>query len=125
MRLLLGSADYQSPFWITFKQTLALGGHVKRGEKSTPVIYYKILEKRDEAGNIDACERTAGPDRVPFVRWTNVFNLDQTEGIPGALSDQREPERLPSRSKKQLRSLRMPGFAPSTTRLRRHLFTLG
>ena len=50
--LLLGSTDYQSPFWITFKQALDLGGHVKKGEKSTPVIYYKILEKRDEAGNV-------------------------------------------------------------------------
>ena len=48
--LLLGSSDYQSPFWITFKQSLDLGGHVRNGEKSTPVIYYKILEKRDEAG---------------------------------------------------------------------------
>ena len=52
--LLLGSTDYQSPFWISFKQALDLGGHVKKGEKSTPVIYYKILEKRDEAGKIDA-----------------------------------------------------------------------
>ena len=50
--LLLGSTDYQSPFWISFKQALDLGGHVKKGEKSTPVVYYKILEKRDEAGNM-------------------------------------------------------------------------
>ena len=78
--LILGSTDYQSPFWITFKQTLDLGGHVRKGEKSTPVIYYKILEKRDEAGNVIMREdgRRA---RIPFVRWANVFNLDQTEGI--------------------------------------------
>jgi antirestriction protein ArdC len=49
--LLLGSTDYQSPYWATFKQVVDLGGHVKKGETSTPVIYYKILEKRDEAGN--------------------------------------------------------------------------
>jgi antirestriction protein ArdC len=78
--LLLGSTNYQSPFWISFKQALDLGGHVKKGEKSTPVIYYKILEKRDEAGN--AIMREDGrPVRIPFVRWANVFNLDQTEGI--------------------------------------------
>jgi antirestriction protein ArdC len=78
--LLLGSSEYQSPFWISFKQALDLGGHVKNGEKSTPVIYYKVLEKRDEAGNIVVREdgRLA---RIPFVRWANVFNLDQTEGI--------------------------------------------
>jgi antirestriction protein ArdC len=78
--LLLGSADYQSPFWISFKQALHLGGHVKKGEKSTPVIYYKILEKRDEAGNMMVRE-DGRPSRIPFVRWANVFNLDQTEGI--------------------------------------------
>ena len=79
--LLLGSAEFQSPFWLTFKQSLDLGGHVKKGEKSTPVIYYKILEKRDEAGKI-VLREDGTPTRVPFVRWANVFNLDQTEGIP-------------------------------------------
>ena len=78
--LLLGSTDYQSPFWISFRQALDLGGHVKKGEKSTPVIYYKILEKRDEAGNLIVRE-DGRPARIPFVRWANVFNLDQTEGI--------------------------------------------
>jgi antirestriction protein ArdC len=78
--LLLGSTDYQSPFWISFKQALDLGGHVKKGEKSTPVIYYKILEKRDEAGNL-IVRADGRPARTPFVRWANVFNLDQTEGI--------------------------------------------
>jgi antirestriction protein ArdC len=78
--LLLGSAEFQSPFWLTFKQSLDLGGHVKKGEKSTPVIYYKILEKRDEAGKI-VLREDGRPARVPFVRWANVFNLDQTEGI--------------------------------------------
>jgi antirestriction protein ArdC len=79
--LLLGSTDYQSPFWISFKQALDLGGHVKKGENSTPVIYYKILEKRDEAGKMMVRE-DGKPARIPFVRWANVFNLDQTEGIP-------------------------------------------
>ena len=78
--LLLGSAEFQSPFWLTFKQSLDLGGHVKKGEKSTPVIYYKILEKRDEAGKI-VLREDGRPARIPFVRWANVFNLDQTEGI--------------------------------------------
>ena len=72
---LLGSTDYQSPFWISLRQALDLGGHVKKGEKSTPVIYYKILEKRDEAGKV-VLREDGRPARVPFVRWANVFNLD-------------------------------------------------
>jgi hypothetical protein len=43
--LLLGSSEFKSPFWLSFKQALDLGGHVKKGERSTPVIYYKFLEK--------------------------------------------------------------------------------
>ncbi len=84
--LLLGSAPFGSPFWVSFKQALDLGGHVRKGEKSTPVIYYKFLEKRDAAGNLVV--RSDGTEaRVPFIRWSNVFNLDQTEGIiPPALA---------------------------------------
>lgn len=48
----LGMTDRTSPFWLTFKQALDLGGHVRKGEKSLPVICYKILEKRDAAGNV-------------------------------------------------------------------------
>ncbi len=77
---LLGSTDRISPFWLTYKQAIDLGGHVRKGEKSLPVIYYKLLEKRDNAGNV-----VLGADgqaaRIPFVRWASVFNLDQTEGI--------------------------------------------
>ncbi len=78
--LLLGSTEFQSPFWVSFKQALDLGGHIKKGEKSTPVIYYKLFDRHDEAGNaiIRGDGRAA---RVPFIRWANVFNLDQTEGI--------------------------------------------
>jgi antirestriction protein ArdC len=78
--LLLGSTDYQSPYWASFKQVVDLGGRVKKGEKSTPIIYYKILEKRDEVGNL-VIREDGRPTRIPFVRWSNVFNLEQTEGI--------------------------------------------
>lgn len=76
----LGMTDRTSPFWLTFKQALDLGGHVKKGEKSLPVIYYKLLEKQDAVGR-PAVREDGRPDRIPFVRWANVFNLDQTEGI--------------------------------------------
>ena len=76
----LGMTDRTSPFWLTFKQALDLGGHVRKGEKSLPVIYYKLLDKRDNAGS-PVVREDGKPDRIPFVRWANVFNLDQTEGI--------------------------------------------
>ena len=67
------------PFLDQFQTGPRPRRHVKKGEKSTPVIYYKILEKRDEAGNM-VMREDGKPARIPFVRWANVFNLDQTEG---------------------------------------------
>jgi antirestriction protein ArdC len=78
--ILLGCQQFESPFWVSFKQAKDLGGNVKKGSKATPVIYFKILDKKDGQG-----QPVAGPDgkpgRIPLVRWSNVFNLDQTEGI--------------------------------------------
>ncbi len=76
----LGMSERTSPFWLTYKQAGDLGGHIRKGEKSLPVIYYKIVEKQDDAGNV-MVRSDGSPDRIPFVRWANVFNLDQTEGI--------------------------------------------
>jgi antirestriction protein ArdC len=78
--LLLGSTEFQSPFWLSFKQAVDLGGSIKKGSKSTPVIYYKFLDTTDSNGN--PIRRDDGTTkRIPFVRWSNVFNLDQTERI--------------------------------------------
>ena len=78
--LILGGSDFQSPYWLTFKQAHDLGGKVKKGEQATPVIYYKLFEKRDDQGNL-VLGSNGRPTRIPFIRWSNAFNLDQTEGI--------------------------------------------
>jgi antirestriction protein ArdC len=78
--LTLGSTTFGSPFWMTFRQANELGGHIRKGEKSTPVIYYKFLEKRDGSGN-PVFTAKGRPAHIPFVRWSNVFNFEQTEGV--------------------------------------------
>lgn len=74
---MLTMAPYQSPFWLTFKQAKDLGGHVKKGEKGFPVIYWnkKEIEKKDAKTG----ETEAGS--IVFIRYYTVFNLEQTEGI--------------------------------------------
>ncbi len=70
---LLTVADrFGSPFFLTFKQVKELGGHVVRGEKGFPVVFWKLLDKEAKDGSID---------RIPFLRYYTVFNLKQTEGI--------------------------------------------
>lgn len=67
-----------SPFFLTFNQVKELGGHVRKGEKGFPVVFWKLLDKEEKDGSID---------HIPFLRYYTVFNLTQTEGI--------DPDKVP------------------------------
>jgi len=73
---LLACQGYASPFWLSFKQVKEMGGHVKKGEKATMVIFWKQLDIKEvkEEGEVIK--------KVPCVRYYNVFNVEQAEGIP-------------------------------------------
>ena len=75
------AAGYSAPIWMTFKQALELGGHVRKGEKGTPVVYAnKIIRTRDRSSTGDEDERA-----IPFLKAYTVFNVEQIEGLPDAL----------------------------------------
>ena len=59
--------------YLTFKQCQAAGGRVKKGEKSNIVVFWKWIEQEDE--------ETHEKKEVPFLRYYNVFHIDQCEGI--------------------------------------------
>lgn len=75
---LLGSTSYANPYWLTYKQAKRLGGHVRKGERSTPVVFWRWLEREQE--NSDTGEKET--KNVPLLRYYNVFNIEQCEGIP-------------------------------------------
>lgn len=76
--LTLALAAYSSPYWMTFNQAKKLGGHVKRGQRSTPVLFWEVYTKElenDDTGEIETSHRVV-------ARYWWVFNLEQTDGIP-------------------------------------------
>jgi antirestriction protein ArdC len=75
--LTLGSQGYPSRFWLTFNQATKLGGRIRRGEHASPVIYWNIGEEREYTTR-DGGTRVSRPF---LLRYSNVFNLSQTEGI--------------------------------------------
>jgi antirestriction protein ArdC len=75
---LLSCQQYGSPWWLTFNQVQEKGGHVIKGSKSTPVIFWKWLDRTD-AMEADSEEARSG--KIPLLRYYSVFNLDQTEGV--------------------------------------------
>lgn len=70
---LLSMMGFQSPYWVTFKQAKALGGSVRKGVKGTPVVYWSVLEKKNEETN--------KIEKIPFIKHSMVFNLEQCEGL--------------------------------------------
>ncbi len=60
--------------YITFKQCKERGGTVRKGEKSKMVVFWKWIEKPAENDEKKI-------DRFPFLRYFNVFHIDQCDGI--------------------------------------------
>jgi antirestriction protein ArdC len=71
---------FQYPYWIGFVQAKEMGGHVKKNEKSTRVIFFKVKEieemKKNEKGEMEKV--ITG---IPIFSDRFVWNIQQTEGI--------------------------------------------
>jgi len=59
--------------WMTYKQAQELGGQVRKGERSAMVTFFKILKKEQDDGSVD---------KIPLIRYYNVFNVEQIDGLP-------------------------------------------
>jgi antirestriction protein ArdC len=66
--------------WLTFRQALSLGGHVRKGERGTTVVYADRFTPEDERRR--AAETGDEPGAIPFLKRFTVFNTDQCEGLP-------------------------------------------
>lgn len=77
--ILLSLQGYASPYWLTFKQALDLGGNVRKGEKGTQVV----LWKRTEVATSEEERAEGGRDTklIPLVRFYTVFNVAQCDGL--------------------------------------------
>lgn len=76
--------DYASPVWLTYKQAQQHGGHVRKGEKSTPVVFWLWRHETDDNG-----ARVKGGRSWASPRYYRVFNLGQCEDV--ALPERLEP----------------------------------
>ena len=70
---LLMAMNYESPNWLTLRQANVMGGQIKPGEKSCPVVFWKPMQVKD---------KESGEDRkIPFLRLYHVFNVAQCTGL--------------------------------------------
>lgn len=80
---------YAAPLWMTYRQALKLGGHVRKGETSTLVAYADRFRwtKTDDEGDEQTLERW-------FWKGYLVFNVEQIDGLPAHYYAPAETESL-------------------------------
>ena len=77
-------AGYTSPFWMTVPQANTLGAKIRKGERSSVVVYYGQSRTQSDDEQ-DANDGNADEARVfRFQKSYRVFNADQIEGLPEA-----------------------------------------
>lgn len=65
------SKGYTSQRWATYNQWNDMGGHVKKGEKGTQIIFFKTDEREDKNGD---------KQKIMISKISYVFNANQVEG---------------------------------------------
>lgn len=72
---ILASSGYASPYWLTLRQANELGGHVLKGEKGMPVVFWKFGKRELQDGD-EIIEKPS-----VLCRYYTVFNFSQCEGL--------------------------------------------
>ena len=71
---------YTGQSWLTYRQALSLGGHVREGEHGTTVVYADRFIPDDAKRR--AAQNGGEARAVPFLKRFTVFNTDQCDGLP-------------------------------------------
>ena len=84
---------YPSAVWATYKQWTELGAQVRKGERASPVVFWKISDKDEQEDAEDGAED--GRRSRVFARGYSVFNAAQVDGYAApALPVLPEAERI-------------------------------
>jgi antirestriction protein ArdC len=81
--------EFTGQSWLTFRQALTLGGHVRKGERGTTVVYADRFVPADEKRR--ARETGEEAQAVSFLKRFTVFNTDQCDGLPADIATTAPP----------------------------------
>lgn len=73
-----GKKEYATSLWATYQQWRELGAQVRKGEKSTSVVFWKFLDEEDEREASEANQRSH--HNGVMARAYHVFNAAQVDG---------------------------------------------
>lgn len=62
--------------YASFKQWKDLGGHIRKGEKSEIVVFWKMYPIKEKQDNETEIIKT-----IPLLKYINVFHISQVDGV--------------------------------------------
>tara|TARA_R110002074_G_scaffold2978_3_gene16387 strand:+ start:644 stop:1516 length:873 start_codon:yes stop_codon:yes gene_type:complete len=68
---------FVNPSFLTYKQAEAAGGHVRKGEKGTRIVFAGASIREALTAEGETTER-----RIPFLKGYTVFNVEQCDDLP-------------------------------------------
>lgn len=74
---LLSLTEFTSNYWYTYNQIQELGGTLKKGSTSNQVVFWKMLKTTE----VNQATGKKEEKIIPMLKYYNVFNYEQTEGI--------------------------------------------
>ena len=87
---ILLQSNYESPYWLTFRQAQKMGGAIRAGEKGSPIVFVDrfMKEEKNKEG-----ETVIKP--IHFLKYYTVFNWCQTKGLPEKVPVERDNQQIP------------------------------
>ena len=78
---------YTAPIWMTFRQAAELGGHVRKGETGSTVVYANRFTRTETDDDGQDVER-----QIPFLKAYTVFNVEQIDDLPPHFTQPEAPQ---------------------------------
>ena len=97
LRSVAAERGYSDPRWLTYNQAKRIGAQVRKGERGTPVEYWKLPDPRTEGkepSKPDAAEGSKEPEKRRIIHRTyTVFNAEQCDKMPQLEKQAKQPQR--------------------------------
>ena len=71
------NCGYANQTWMTFRQAIELGAHVRKGEHGTTIVYANRISRTETADDGSEAER-----HIAFLKSYTVFNVEQIDSLP-------------------------------------------
>lgn len=73
----LAVSGFSDPRWMTYRQAQEMGGNVRKGEKGTTVMFWKLMKAKEDGTQAEG-EKTKV---FPVIKTYTVFNVEQIDGL--------------------------------------------